>query len=177
MSLLSTQERWGVTCGHGEEFDKGSLATLGPTSQFDDSRTIVFSASTSGVVRAYNPEAKGYDENDLMVETDLNLPVLQIETGKFDEFAKSSLVVLHPNMIAIFDFQHPGASGSPGHLKLQRQIMIEQTGRVLHIFSSTFELFLFFSISRFLFPCLFCHANKHLHSSSVPARSIFHGHW
>ena len=70
MSLLSTQERWGVTCGHGEEFDKGSLATLGPTSQFDDSRTIVFSASTSGVVRAYNPEAKGYDENDLMVETD-----------------------------------------------------------------------------------------------------------
>lgn len=127
MSLLSTQERWGVTCGHGEEFDKGSLATLGPTSQFDDSRTIVFSASTSGVVRAYNPEAKGYDENDLMVETDLNLPVLQIEIGKFDEFAKSSLVVLHPNMIAIFDFQHPGASGSPGHLKLQRQIMIEQT--------------------------------------------------
>ena len=171
MSLLSTQERWGVTCGHGEEFDKGSLATLGPTSQFDDSRTIVFSASTSGVVRAYNPEAKGYDENDLMVETDLNLPVLQIEIGKFDEFAKSSLVVLHPNMIAIFDFQHPGASGSPGHLKLQRQIMIEQTGRVLHIFSSTFELFLFFS--SLLFQDFFFHVYlAMLTNTSILLRSL-----
>ena len=111
MSLLRTQERWGVTCEHREEFERGSLAILGPTRQLHDSSTIVFTASTAGIVRAYSPELDGCEEHELLVETDLKCPVLQIEIGRFVDFGKSSLVVLHSHKIGIFGFHFQDSSG------------------------------------------------------------------
>ena len=131
MSLLRTQERWGVTCEHLEEFERGSLAILGPTRQLHDSSTIVFTASTAGIVRAYSPELDGCEEHDLLVETDLKCPVLQIEIGRFVDFGKSSLVVLHSHKIGIFGFHFQDSSGDSGHLSLQREILIGSKGGII----------------------------------------------
>ena len=67
----------------------------------------------------------------LLVETDLKCPVLQIEIGRFVDFGKSSLVVLHSHKIGIFGFHFQDSSGDSGHLSLQHEISIGSKGGVI----------------------------------------------
>lgn len=86
MSLFKIRQFWATTSEDDEYFDQNSLIVTKLNSDFD----YVVTASQSGVLRIFNPNCevsedgayKGFHPNDLIVETILDNPILQISSGR-----------------------------------------------------------------------------------------------
>lgn len=114
MSLFKAREWWSTSCGTGEEFDLGLLAVGNADDAEDGSHKIVV-ASFAGVLRVYHPTKREYGVSDLILESDLGSPVLQLALGDFgvnDSVgeARASVVVLFSKSIAVFSVNVVGGS-------------------------------------------------------------------
>ncbi|XP_037085643.1 protein PTHB1-like [Pollicipes pollicipes] len=108
MSLFKAREWWSTTCGTDETFDLGSMlvASIGPEKQ--SVQRIV------GFIRVYQPNYEGrgdgeeaaengFRPDDLLLEVQLDQPVLQLMAGHFvHSCSDTCLAVLMPFQVVIF---------------------------------------------------------------------------
>lgn len=86
MSLFKARDLWSAQCGEDEIFDHTSIITSNLGSRCD--KVIV--GSHSGYLRVFQPsfvrleedKTIGYKPTDLLIETHLPQPILQISVGK-----------------------------------------------------------------------------------------------
>eukprot|EP00347_Sterkiella_histriomuscorum_P008020 403346677 len=100
MSIFQIKELWSTNVGNNEEFDKGSI-TIGNVDNQEPAENKIVVASFEGILRVYRPQAKAYNVNDMLLEKNLNSPVLQLEIGKFSYACDYSLAILHLRKIVI----------------------------------------------------------------------------
>jgi len=83
----------------------GCLA-IGPPNAFNQRGVTVFVASISGILRVFLLHGEGQAVNNFIWESDLKLPVIQIEFGWFGEGGdEASIVILHPHELVICTLQ------------------------------------------------------------------------
>lgn len=87
MSLFRLRESWSTKCGDSEEFEKGSLCIGNVDNERGDSGSCcldkIVVGSLSGMLRIYKPQKNNYYPTDLLLEKQLEAPILQLEIGKF----------------------------------------------------------------------------------------------
>ncbi|KAL8165600.1 UNVERIFIED_CONTAM: Protein PTHB1 [Gekko kuhli] len=86
MSLFKARDWWSTVVGNKEEFDQGCLCVANVDNSSSGQDKIIV-GSYMGFLRIYNPHpAKPGDPvqaEELLLETQLREPVLQVEVGKF----------------------------------------------------------------------------------------------
>ncbi|XP_066998295.2 protein PTHB1 isoform X2 [Anabrus simplex] len=108
MSLFKARDFWTTRCGESESFDQQSIVTanIGGNSE------SIITGSLSGVLRVYFPSFRrledgtevGYKPADLLLETELPQPILQVGVGKLVSGSQNlHLSVLHPRSVAIYN--------------------------------------------------------------------------
>lgn len=109
MSLFQAREWWRASCGSGEEFDQGCLC-VGNIDNASDGRVKIVTASFQGQLRVFMPQGRSFRPEDLLLEVDLQHPVIQIECGRFSSHGGLHLAVLQPRMLAVYNFEAVGTS-------------------------------------------------------------------
>eukprot|EP01029_Cantina_marsupialis_P027768 TRINITY_DN7737_c0_g1_i1.p1 TRINITY_DN7737_c0_g1~~TRINITY_DN7737_c0_g1_i1.p1 ORF type:complete len:875 (+),score=267.96 TRINITY_DN7737_c0_g1_i1:112-2736(+) len=112
MSLFKLREWWSHSIGAEEEFVDGSL-TIANIDNDASKQNKIITGSLSGMLRIFMPKERDYKIEDLMLEQNLNKPILQVKAGKFlstrDDIV---LAVLHPRFLTVYQVQPVGGSGS-----------------------------------------------------------------
>ncbi|XP_071050684.1 protein PTHB1 [Onthophagus taurus] len=107
MSLFQTKELWSNQCSDSnvEEFDQNALKI----SQLNGSRDNIIVGSHSGVLRIYQPsifipgDINNFKANDLLVEKVLDVPILQLDTGKYVSGSQQiQIALLHPRSLTVY---------------------------------------------------------------------------
>lgn len=87
MSLFKVRDLWSTKCGKDEIFDQGSLLVANISG--DGGENIIV-GSHSGCLRIFNPQLDFESGNheqfkpiDLLIEVQLEQPILQLAVGKF----------------------------------------------------------------------------------------------
>ena len=110
MSLFCVKDWWSTRPGSQEEFSPGGLVVAALDLE---GGAKVISGSFSGMLRIYNPTDAGYRVDDLLLETSLDAPILQLAVGEFlSNSPRPALAVLHPRKISIYSVQFPGSTES-----------------------------------------------------------------
>ena len=102
MSLFKTKEIWTQSNHTEENFSVKSLAFFPSTDLISNSpyTDLIVTTSLSGVLRLYNVSPNFSNEdvekqadtaNSLLLETSLEIPILQIDVGKFSRWVISYL--------------------------------------------------------------------------------------
>ena len=90
MSLFKAKDLWSTTCGEDDLFDCGCLKAANINSN-EENNDLIITGSYNGYLRIYNPKPlkdskkvdNSFKAHDLVLEKSFNLPILQIETGRF----------------------------------------------------------------------------------------------
>eukprot|EP00761_Pharyngomonas_kirbyi_P004294 gb/GECH01004298.1/.p1 GENE.gb/GECH01004298.1/~~gb/GECH01004298.1/.p1 ORF type:complete len:834 (+),score=173.27 gb/GECH01004298.1/:1-2502(+) len=121
MSLFQLREWWNTKCGVEEEFDKGALC-VGNIDNDESGENKIIVGSLEGYLRIYFPRQRGFLPDDLLLETNLEEPILQIELGRFLRDSDSlAIAILHPKSLRIYTVNtHKGNGDKPAfcHLEL-----------------------------------------------------------
>ncbi|KAF0758640.1 protein PTHB1 isoform X2 [Aphis craccivora] len=105
MSLFKVRDCWSTVCGRGETFGCDALAVDDLFGAGEDS---IILGSLDGVLRVYGvhsapPSSLQYSPSDLLIEMQLDNPVLQVCTGKLISCSPSkNIAVLHPFSIVVY---------------------------------------------------------------------------
>lgn len=110
MSLFKARDWWSTTVGEEEEFDQGCLCVANIDNSPNELDKIII-GSYHGILRIFNPKPtkidggwSGFRPEDVLLESSLQSPVLQIEAGKFVSGSeKLHLAVLHPRKLAVYN--------------------------------------------------------------------------
>lgn len=86
MSLFKCRECWLTQCGVNETFEDSSFLLTSLTTEYD----LLITGSQEGVIRIYSPMMErledglfdGYKPTDLIIEKQLEKPILQIAKGR-----------------------------------------------------------------------------------------------
>ncbi|XP_066263410.1 protein PTHB1-like [Branchiostoma lanceolatum] len=104
MSLFKTRDWWSARCQE-ETFDQGCLCVANIDNS-PNAHDKVLIGSFAGVLRAYLPrpgKGEGFKPEDLLLEVQLNSPILQLEAGRFVSGTEAlHLAVLHPRKVAVY---------------------------------------------------------------------------
>lgn len=85
MSLFKSRELWSTVCGKDESFDSGCMVAADILSRGFD---CIIVGSHGGLLRIFQPnpdsenDAIGYQPTDLLIETQLPLPIIQVAVGR-----------------------------------------------------------------------------------------------
>ncbi|XP_077997147.1 protein PTHB1-like isoform X2 [Glandiceps talaboti] len=104
MSLFKARDWWFVSAGADEEFDQGCLCVANIDNSSSGLDKVII-GSFHGFLRIYQPEHSkdGSQPNDVLLETQFQFPILQIEAGRFVSVNESiHLAVLHPRKLAVY---------------------------------------------------------------------------
>lgn len=110
MSLFKVRDWWSAPCGHDEKFDCCALCAANIDNDPKGYDKIMV-GSRQGVLRLYGPRLgrqedgtlSGFKPDDLLLETQLSQPILQMKAGRLSGVSeKLALAVLHPRKIAVF---------------------------------------------------------------------------
>ncbi|XP_066916421.1 protein PTHB1-like [Clytia hemisphaerica] len=114
MSLFQARDWWTTWCGGAdEEFDQGSLCIANIDNNPNGFDKVIV-GSLNGVLRIYTPQADGFKPEHLMLEMQMNNPILQLSAGKFVPASEAlHLAVLHPRMLCVYSVT--AVSGSVEH--------------------------------------------------------------
>ena len=82
MSLFQIRSWWETRCGINEEFDINHMVVGNVDNEPNNSDKLVV-ASIDGKVRIYLPLESEYKIEHLILEQDLNQPILQVAQGHF----------------------------------------------------------------------------------------------
>jgi len=81
----------------------------------------IATGSFQGMLRMYCPKQKEYKIEDLILEKDLEMPILQLAAGKFVQGSRElCLAVLHPMKLAIYMVSSVSSSGSVNYYSLMQ---------------------------------------------------------
>ncbi|EDW91255.2 protein PTHB1 [Drosophila yakuba] len=126
MSLFNVCSWWSAQCSDpGEEYDVASLlcARFGLETQEKD---YIIVGSQTGQLSIYYPHSRGYDATDLLLESQMEAPIIGLYAGKFSGNVRNEnanqLGVLLPNAIVIYNVVAIGGLAEHGtQLRLQVQ--------------------------------------------------------
>ncbi|KAJ9470991.1 Protein pthb1-like protein [Diplonema papillatum] len=121
-SLFKARDWWQTRCGENEEFDRGCLVVANVDNDPSGSEKLVV-GSFQGVLRIYHPRQKGFKADDLLLEQQLDGPILQLATGRFSSNASGNvcLAVLHSKRLTVYNVQrHETGAGEGSHDPLGR---------------------------------------------------------
>jgi len=112
MSLFSTREWWQATPGAEEEVS--SLAfTVGNFDNESSGALKLAAGSFEGTLRVYAPRERDFKLEHLMLEVALDLPILQLASGRFFSDARRiGLAVLHPRKLVVYSMAPGGGGGA-----------------------------------------------------------------
>eukprot|EP00741_Cyanophora_paradoxa_P025557 tig00000383_g24662.t1 len=122
MSLFKARDWWSWRVeGGSEEFDRGNMVVDNVDNDPSGSLKIVI-GSFQGVLRIFSPRQRDYRVEDLILEQELDAPVLQLATGRFvPNLNQVALAVLHPRKLAVYTVQAAGGSaGQAGYYTLNK---------------------------------------------------------
>lgn len=139
MSLFKTRDLWSTVCGENDVFDYGCLKTSNLNGNSQDNEQIIV-GSYNGYLRIYNPspnkDSKGkidntYKATDLIIEKSFQLPIIQLETGRFvSTNNKIHIAILFPRKLAIYELIEQNGSVDHGNqysLKFIYEHMLQRT--------------------------------------------------
>ncbi|NXY86699.1 PTHB1 protein, partial [Alcedo cyanopectus] len=106
MSLFKARDWWSTILGENEEFDQGCLCVANVDNS-DSRQDKIIVGSYMGYLRIFNPHpVKAGDEvqpEDLLLEVQLQEPILQVEVGKFVSGTEGlHLAVLHGRRLCVY---------------------------------------------------------------------------
>ncbi|KAL3855651.1 hypothetical protein ACJMK2_014858 [Sinanodonta woodiana] len=109
MSLFKARDWWSTTVGEEEEFDQGCLCVANIDNSTEEIDKIII-GSYHGILRIFNPQpsreesgSSGYKPSDVVLESSLQNPILQLEAGKFVSGSELlHLAVLHPRRLSVY---------------------------------------------------------------------------
>ncbi|KAK3082884.1 hypothetical protein FSP39_007920 [Pinctada imbricata] len=129
MSLFKARDWWSTTVGEAEEFDHGCLCVANIDNSNDELDKIII-GSYHGILRIFNPKPtktedggwSGYKPEDVLLESALPNPILQIEAGKFVSGSDNlHLAVLHPRNLAVYSVSVTSGAVEHGrHFQLKK---------------------------------------------------------
>lgn len=104
MSVFQLQEWWTVQAGDKEEYDQGSMI-VGNIDNANPGVDKIMIGSQQGMIRIYAPSKPQYRVEDLVYESDLGFPILQLTLGKFIPSSKdrNGVAVLHPRKVVVYE--------------------------------------------------------------------------
>ncbi|KAL5005570.1 hypothetical protein ScPMuIL_016728 [Solemya velum] len=117
MSLFKARDWWSTSVSEAEEFDQGCLCVANIDNNADGLDKIVV-GSYQGILRIYQPHPvksedglSGFSAEDVMLESALTNPIIQIQAGKFLSGSEElHLAVLHPRKLSVYNISsHSGA--------------------------------------------------------------------
>lgn len=118
MSLFQAREWWSAQAGQDEEFDVGCLCVANVDNEPSGSNKIV-TGSFQGTLRMYNPKQREYKIEDLILEKNLDLPILQLGAGRFVSGSKEiCLAVLHPMKLSVYMVAAVSSGGAVNYYTL-----------------------------------------------------------
>eukprot|EP00940_MAST-03C_sp_MAST-3C-sp2_P001794 g1794.t1 len=113
MTLFEARSWWTAKIDDEEEFDGGGFCLANVDNDKDQTLKIV-TGSLHGVLRVYAPSARNFRAEDLLLESELDEPILHIRCGNYRPgSAKTnvkSLAVLHPRSLAVYDVVRKGGT-------------------------------------------------------------------
>mmetsp|Transcript_57959 Transcript_57959/g.102908 ORF Transcript_57959/g.102908 Transcript_57959/m.102908 type:complete len:780 (-) Transcript_57959:147-2486(-) len=102
MSLFQAREWWSAQAGQDEEFDFGCLCVANIDNEPGGTNKII-TGSFQGLLRMYCPKQKEYKIEDLILEKNVECPILQIAAGRFVQGSRElCLALLHPMKLSVF---------------------------------------------------------------------------
>ncbi|KAM7442291.1 Protein PTHB1 [Porites harrisoni] len=102
MSLFKARDWWATYAGSDEEFDLGCLCVANIDNNASEFDKIIV-GSYHGILRIYCPKPPNFKPDDLMLEVQLQQPILQVEAGRFvSGIDQLHLAVLHPKKLAVY---------------------------------------------------------------------------
>ncbi|NXL97251.1 PTHB1 protein, partial [Tyrannus savana] len=124
MSLFKARDWWSTVLGEKEEFDQGCLC-VADVDNSGSGQDKVIVGSYMGYLRIFNPHpVKPGDEvqpEDLLLEVQLQEPILQVEVGKFVSGTEGlHLAVLHCRKLCVY-----AVSGALGNVEHGNQYQIK----------------------------------------------------
>jgi len=112
MSLFQTKEWWVARAESEEEFGCSAVA-VGNLDNNGAGALKVATGSFSGKLRIYSPSGRGYKLEDVVLESALELPILQLSAGRFvADPQRTALAVLHPRKLTIYTISVTATGGS-----------------------------------------------------------------
>jgi Bardet-Biedl syndrome 9 protein len=103
MSVFQLQEWWSVKITDKEEFDFGCMV-VGNVDNSHPATEKICVGSQQGILRIYQPTKPQFRVEDLILEENLNFPIIQLLLGKFipsTDFL--GLAVLHPKTLVVYE--------------------------------------------------------------------------
>jgi Bardet-Biedl syndrome 9 protein len=103
MSVFQLHEWWSTKVGDEEEFDQYSFSVGNVDNSSPPSNKIIV-GSLQGFLRIYHPLNPNYRIEDLVLEENLNVPILQLAVGRFIPASDTlALAVLHPRSLVVYE--------------------------------------------------------------------------
>ena len=115
MSLFRSCDWWAGSC-EGQH-DVGSLVVDSLAGEGEEDQQQVVVVSQTGLVQIFQPQHRAGGESraeDLLLETQLAQPVLQVESGALVSQAGRQLAFLHPRLLSVYQLSRRQGSGSQG---------------------------------------------------------------
>lgn len=125
MSLFQAREWWSIKPDGDEETHHGNMSVANIDNSEDGTDKIV-TGSFQGLIRIYFPRQPGFLVDDLMLEQNLEEPILQLAAGHFTKTVKGlSLAVLHPRKLVVYTVSavraaNPGQGNETSYYDLKR---------------------------------------------------------
>lgn len=122
MSLFKARDWWSTSVGEQEDFDQGCLC-VADVDNTESDKIIV--GSYKGILRIYSPNpfkpGAAFQPEELIVELQLQDPILQVEVGKFVSGTELlHMAVLHPRKLSVF-----AVSGTMGTVEHGNQYQLK----------------------------------------------------
>ena len=122
MSIFQSKEFWSTKVGDNEEFDPAHFCIANIDNE-EPARDKIVLGSFTGFLRIYSPSRRAFKVEDMLYETNLGTPIIQIEAGHFVANARETLLcVLFFKKIAIYAFINTGNQGLQSKLICENQI-------------------------------------------------------
>ena len=121
-SMNSTLQWWRASPGADEEFGPDALAVGNLDNELNGACKVA-TGSFAGMLRLYYPREREYRVEDLMLESNLDAPILQLAAGAFlGAHSRVALAVLHPRALAVYSVAAVagGAGGAPSYFTLTK---------------------------------------------------------
>lgn len=118
MSLFQARDYWSVQVSQDEEFDVGCLCVANIDNEPSGANKII-TGSFQGMLRMYYPKQKEYKIEDLILENNMEAPILQIAAGRFVQGSRElCLALLHPMKLSVYMVSAVSSGGAVNYYSI-----------------------------------------------------------
>ncbi|OQR87396.1 hypothetical protein ACHHYP_08896 [Achlya hypogyna] len=123
MSLFQAREWWSVTGGTSEEYTPVALALGNVDNDPELGHAKIVVGSLHGMLRVYYPTHAEFKIEHLLLEEQLEHPILQVAVGAFVPHSTGvAMAVLHPKLLVVYTLEGVGGTGmGASYFKLSKK--------------------------------------------------------